>query len=173
MKNSNHFFRLPISSLLAAALLVSASPCFARENSSILYAKAATMAQGGDVEGAIPLFRHVVELSPSFVLGHYGLGKAYLCVDGRLDDAVKELKVATTCDRKFAKAYFYLGIAYMFRRNYDWAIDSFRDAYLADRSFVEALYNIAALYDKMGHPFKSKKFFHDYYSAIKGDNEPF
>lgn len=173
MKSSNPFSRSRISSLLFAALLMHALPCFARENSSVLYAKAAAMAQGGDVEGAIPLFRRVIELSPSFVLGHYGLGKAYLCVDGRLDDAVKELKTAAVCDRKFAKAYFYLGIAYMFRHNYDWAIDSFRDAYLADKTFVEALYNIAAMYDYMGHPFKSRKFFQDYYSAVRGDNEPF
>ena len=171
MKSSRPLSLLLINSIVA--VLLCASSCRAAENSSLLYQKAAAMARSGDVSGAIPLFKRVTELSPAFVLGHYGLGKAYLCVDGRLDDAVRELKKAVLCDRKFAKSYFYLGMAYMFRKDYDWAIDSFRDAYLADKTFIEALYNIGALYDLMGHPYKSKKFYNDYIAALRGENEPF
>jgi tetratricopeptide (TPR) repeat protein len=143
------------------------------ENSSLLYKKAADMAFAGDVAGAIPLFQRVTVLSPSFVLGHYGLGKAYLCVDGRLDDAVTELKKAVACDRSFAKAHFYLGMAYMFRRDYAWSVDAFLLAYKTDRTFIEALYNIGAIFDFMGHPFKSRKYFNDYAAAKSGENEPF
>ena len=107
------------------------------------------------------------------VLGHYGLGKAYLYVDGRLDDAVIELKKAVECDRSFSKAHFYLGMAYMFRKDYASAIDSFHQAYLVDRTCIEALYNMGAIFDFMGHPFKSKRYFGEYRAAKQGDNEPF
>ena len=160
---------------IAAALLILAvsAPCASLENSSLLYKKAADMAYSGDVEGAIPLFKKVTELSPSFVLGHYGLGKPYLYVDGRLDDAVIELKKAVECDRSFSKAHFYLGMAYMFRKDYASAIDSFHQAYLVDRTCIEALYNMGAIFDFMGHPFKSKRYFGEYRAAKQGDNEPF
>ena len=131
------------------------------------------MAQSGDVSGSIPLFVRVTELSPSFVLGHYGLGKAYLRVDGRTEDAVKELKKAVECDRSFSKAWFYLGMAHTFSKDYANAIDAFQGAYRADRSCIEALYNIGAVFDIMGHSFKSKKFFNAYFTAMSGGSEPF
>jgi tetratricopeptide (TPR) repeat protein len=173
MKSSKLLSLLLISSVAAASVVFSPCCCEARENSSILYDKAAAMAKAGDVAGAVPLFMHVTELSPEFVLGHYGLGKAYLLSGGKTEDSVKELKKAILCDRKFAKAYFYLGMAYMMQKEYYLAIDSFRNAYLADRSFVESLYNIGAIYDLTGHRFKSQKYFHEYFSAIRGGDEPF
>ena len=175
MKNFVIFFHLPVSRVLAAAtvIVLSALPLAARENSSLLYAQGASMAKSGDIAGATEVFKHVIELSPMFSLGHYGLGKAYLSADGKTDDAIKEFKLAVLCDKKMSQAHFYLGMAYMFRRDYEWAISEFYASYLTDKTCIEALYNIGAIYDLMGHPYKSLKYYKEYFDAKHRDEDIF
>ncbi|HPI14725.1 MAG TPA: tetratricopeptide repeat protein, partial [Spirochaetota bacterium] len=50
-------------------------------------------------------------------------------------------------DKGLARAYFYLGMAYMFSKRYGQSLNAFNAAYELDRNLVEALYNMAVIYD--------------------------
>ena len=143
-------------------LMIVTSWVYSRENSSQLYTQAAQLAQSGNIQEAIPLFEQVVKISPDFALGHYGLGKAFLYVEGRHKDSIAQLSKAVACDRRLARGYFYLGMAHMFAREYDRAIAAFSNAYALDKADSNALYNIAALYDITGRPLKALHYFHNY-----------
>lgn len=134
----------------------------APENSSALYHKGAALAKNGAVDQSIPLFRRVIELSPSYCLGHYGLGKAYLSSPGMLGDAIKHLRLCVRYDQRFAKGYFYLGMAYLFAKQYVPALHAFKSAYDYDETMLEALYNIFIIYDMMGQGFKAMVYYNKY-----------
>lgn len=135
---------------------------WARENSTDLYKAGVTAAQSGDIDGAIALFKKVIVVSPYYSLGYYGLGKALLYKEGRLDDAEKHLKYAVKLDRKLARGHFYLGIALMLNKKRIHAIHAFNLAYRYDDSIIEALFNIGAIYDSMESRHKAKMFFGKY-----------
>lgn len=145
-----------------AALFLLPGMVFARENSATLYREGAASARAGDFKQAEELFLRARQLSPSYVLPHYGLGRVYLQQPDRLDDAVDSLRRAIACDKRYSRAHFYLGMAYMLRKNYPHAIRAFADAYEYDKTAIEALYNIGAIYDLMDHPFKSRKYYQLY-----------
>jgi tetratricopeptide (TPR) repeat protein len=153
--------------LLITALQFAEFDLESRDNSSALCRKAATIALGGDIEGAINIFTNVVRISPYYSLGHYGLGKAYLYKEGRLDDAIKHLKRSVELDRKLSKGYFYLGMALMFDRNYIHALHAFSDSYRYDSGLIEALYNMGVIYDLMNSRSNSKKYFDQYNLRMK------
>ena len=148
---------------ICAVLLIMLPLCSgalnSRESSSELYQKGARLAISGDLDSAIPVFRKVIGLSPSYCMGHYGLGKAYLYKHGRLNEAVKHLKASVQLDRKFVKGYFYLGIAYFLARNYLHAAQAFKTAYNLDDSYIEALYNLGVVYDIMDNKYASQVYF--------------
>lgn len=149
-------------------------PLEARENSSLLYKKGARLAKAGKINESIKVFKRVVALSPWFCLGHYGLGKAYLHRRGHNKEAIKHLKKATELDRTHAPSYFYLGFAYFLGNKKIHAITSFQRAYDMDESMVEALYNIASLYDMMGNTLKAHLYFRQYRVAReRGEDEIF
>ena len=68
------------------------STIFPRENSSELYRTGEKEAISGNYDNAEKIFNEVIRISPSFVLGHYGLGKLYLHKEGNTHEAEKELK---------------------------------------------------------------------------------
>ena len=105
------------------------------------------LALSGDYNGAIKIFERVIIINPYYSLGHYGLGKAYLYKKGYLDESIKHLKKAVSLDRRLSKAYFYLGMAYYLSKKYVRALHAFKDSYRYDDSLIEALYNIAVIYD--------------------------
>ena len=131
----------------------------AAENSSILYKKGAEAANSGNYDEAEDIFKKVISLSPDFTLGHYGLGKLLLYKQGNAEKAQKELETAVSLDKSNSKAYFYLGFAYLYQKKYIPAIHAFNEAYNTDRTCIEALYNIGAIYDLMDSSFKSEKYF--------------
>ncbi|MCU0822251.1 MAG: hypothetical protein MUC95_07245 [Spirochaetes bacterium] len=133
-----------------------------RENSSILYQEAAKIAQSGDLDRAIPVFKEVVELSPSFSLGYYGLGKACLYREGMLDDALVYLRMAVKLDKTLSKGYFYLGMGYMLKRKYGDALNAFSTAYDQDKTMLEALFNSGVIYDMIQDRHMAKQYFEDY-----------
>jgi tetratricopeptide (TPR) repeat protein len=135
-----------------------------RESSSELYVKGARLAINGELDSAIPVFRKVIDLSPSYCMGHYGLGKAYLYKHGMLGEAVKHLKASVLLDRKFVKGYFYLGIAYFLARNYLHAAQAFKTAYNLDDSYIEALYNLGVVYDIMDNKYASQVYFTKFFN---------
>src|SRR4030042_3543785 len=103
-----------------------------RENSTELYQKGARLALDGQLDKAILVFNRVVDISPYYCLGHYGLGKAYLYKYGMVDEAIKHLKTSVKLDRKLVKGYFYLGIAYFLAKKYPPAAYAFKMAYNYD-----------------------------------------
>ncbi|HRZ25470.1 MAG TPA: tetratricopeptide repeat protein [Spirochaetota bacterium] len=147
--------------MLAAALCI---PCFSLERSSDLYKQGASLAMKGDIDGAIEKFRKAVEAGPYYCLAHYGLGKAYLYKYGMIDEAIIHLRESVMLDRKLARGHFYLGMAYLLKRNYVYAVHSFKAAYEADDSMIEALYNIGVAYDMMGKDYNAVIYFRKYYA---------
>jgi len=135
-----------------------------RENSTELYRKGARLAIDGELDKAILVFKKVVEISPYYCLGHYGLGKAYLHKYGMIDDAIRHLKTAVELDRKFVKGYFYLGIAYLIAKKYPQAAGAFKSAYSYDDTYIEALYNIGVVYETMDRSYQSAVYYNKYLS---------
>jgi tetratricopeptide (TPR) repeat protein len=155
--------RMRIAAALIAALMsAAAGAAEPRENSTDLYQQGAKLAIEGDLDKAIPVFKKVVEISPYYCLGHYGLGKAYLHKYGMIDDAIRHLKTAVDLDRKLVKGYFYLGIAYMIAKKYPQAGRAFKQAYSYDDTYIEALYNIGVVYETMDRSFQSGFYFNKY-----------
>ena len=134
-----------------------------RENSSVLYKEGANFALQKNYAKAEEKFKRTIELSPNFVLGHYGLGKTYLISGGNITDAIYHLKQATLFDKRFAKAFFYLGFAYYFNKKYISAINTFWKAYTLDSTYIEALYNIGMIYDIMESSYKCRKYYEMWY----------
>ena len=156
---------------LIGALLVAAAPALSRENSTEIYGKGARLALDGQLDKAILLFRKVVEISPYYCMGHYGLGKAYLYKYGMLDDAIRHLKRAVTLDRRLARGYFYLGLAYQMARRYPQAIHAYKSAYQFDDTIIEALYNLGVVYETMEKSYESGLYFTKYGEAKMGQEE--
>ena len=141
------------------------------ESSDALYKKGVSLARASNIIEAEKTFRRVIEISPWFCLGHYGLGRTLLMKKGNLDDAVKHLKRSVELDRSFAKGYFYLGLALFMNKKYIPAIHAFMDAYKNEPVMIEALYNTGAVYDVIGNPFKSKYYFSKYFLEKKRRDE--
>ena len=137
-------------------------PCSAIENSSKLYEKGAQEALAGNIDNAIEIFKKVIDVSPHYTLGHYGLGKAYLYKKGKLKEAIFHLKRSTDLDKKFAKGYFYLGMAYYFSTKYIQAIHAFKKAYKYDETMIEALYNLSMIYDIIDKDFMAREYYRKY-----------
>jgi tetratricopeptide (TPR) repeat protein len=142
-----------------------AAPCSlaAREKSPELYRQGASYALAGDIDRAIEVFKKVVERSPYYCMGHYGLGKAYLYKYGMLDQAVRHLRESVKLDRKLARGHFYLGMAYMLQVQYVRSLHAFKAAYETDDTLVEALYNMAAIYEIIGKDYEAWFYFRKYY----------
>lgn len=143
------------------------------QSSTQLYETGASYAKSGDFENASKYFKETIKISPYYCMGHYGLGKLNLYNGGDLKVAEKELLLATKLDKRFAKAHFYLGVAYMLREKYLYSIKSFKKAYESDKSYFQALYNIGAVYDLMGHPFKSYNYYKKYYVELEKEKSDF
>jgi tetratricopeptide (TPR) repeat protein len=162
-----------IATAIAASCLLGAGGATGaqRENSTELYRNGARLAIGGELDRAILVFKKVVDISPSYCLGHYGLGKAYLYKYGMLDEAIKQLKLAVRLDRKLVRGYFYLGIAYYMDGKYPQAIDAFKSAYGYDDTYIEALYNMGIIYDLMHKSYESTIYFRKYISEKLKEEE--
>lgn len=143
----------------------------AAENSALLYKQGRDLALKGDIDAAVEKFKQSIKLSPYYVLPHYGLGRCYLNIEGKRKEAIREFKISITLDKKFSPAYFYLGLAYMFEERYAYAVNQFKSSLLYDSRRIEALYNIGAVYDLMGHPNKSLLYYDQYLRAKKADSE--
>lgn len=166
---------MPVRALTLLLLILFVSmPLSARVNSSSLYLTGAAAAQKGDYKSAEKIFREVIKESPYFCLGHYGLGKVLLLTGSDMKESIQELQRACELDHSLAKAYFYLGLAYMMAGKRVYAIHAFDKAYKKDPAFIEALYNIGALYDEIGAAAKARLSFARYLSEkSRGEGEIF
>ena len=157
--------------LLLLIFIFFTAPVLSREKTSQLYHEGESLALKGDIDGAIEIFKKVVELSPYYCMGHYGLGKAYLYKYGMLDLAIQHLSEAVKLDRKLAKGHFYLGMAYFLGRKYIQALHSFKNAYDNDDSLIEALYNISVIYDIMGKKYEAEVYYKKYITEKERDED--
>ncbi len=148
--------------VLALLALLAAAPAAARENSTELYREGARLAMEGKLDEAITVFRRVVEISPYYCMGYYGLGKACLYRGGMLDEAIRSLKTAVSLDRKLVRGHFYLGLAYFMARRYMEAAFSFKSAYAYDDTYIEALYNLGVVYEIIERDYDSKIYYGRY-----------
>ncbi|MBN2039581.1 MAG: tetratricopeptide repeat protein [Spirochaetes bacterium] len=155
------------STFVLTVLFLYTVPVYSLENSTQLYENAVELAKKGEIDAAIEAFKRTIKASPNYSLGHYGLGKAYLYKDGMLQEAVKHLKLSVELDHSLSKGYFYLGIAYMLSKKYEPAIHAFSDAYRYDNEKVEALYNIAAIYEILQNNYQSQKYYKLYLERMK------
>lgn len=141
------------------------------ENSSFLYRKGTELALAGRHEEASLVFKQVIEISPYYSLGYYGLGKIYLFKYGMLDQAVFHLARAVDLDKRFAKGYFYLGMAYLLNGKLLGALHAFDSSYRNDSNLTEALFNIGVIYDLMGKTYESGVYFKKYNKSMESDDD--
>ncbi|HOT43853.1 MAG TPA: hypothetical protein PLM53_05325 [Spirochaetota bacterium] len=166
----NKFFMGAAVALFALSLAATAGAT-PRENSSELYRKGARLAIDGQLDKAILVFKKVVEISPYYCMGHYGLGKAYLYKYGMMNDAIRHLKTSVKLDRKLVKGYFYLGIAYFMGKHYREAASAFKSAYSYDDTYLEALYNLGVVYEIMEQQYKSSVYYNRYLEERAKESE--
>jgi len=157
--------------LTAFVLLMTSFSIDAAENSTELYERGASLAKKGNMNEAVRIFKEVIRISPSYSLGHYGLGKSYLFFDDRQADAVRHLKICVTLDRSLAKGYFYLGMAYYFSDDYVRSIHSLKTAYTKDQSLVAALYNLSIMYDIINRKYQSLVYYRKYIEELEKDED--
>lgn len=148
--------------LIGTCLIPAGLPLQSRQNSTELYSRAAAQARGGDIDGAVSAFREVLEVNEYYALGHYGLGRALLYKEEKLNEAIRHLRLSVTYDRRLARGHFYLGLAYMLAGKYENALHAFANAYEYDREILEALFNMAVIYDLMKVDYKADRYFQWY-----------
>jgi len=112
-------------------------------------------------------FKKAVELSPASCLAHYGLGRVYILKKEKMGEAILHFKASVIMDPNFAKGFFYLGLAQLFKgKNID-SLHSFSSAFDKDKKYIEALYNIGAVYDMLGDSFKAFLYYKRYVTESK------
>jgi adenylate cyclase len=90
-------------------------------------------------------FAKALRINPNYMTAHhwYSIHLAYL---GRLDEAIKELKIAEELDPLSAMIHTYAGIVYFHARQYEVAMKEFEKALELDPNFVPAHGNLWDLY---------------------------
>ena len=143
-------------------LFLSVAALYAEKNSTEYYSEGLEYARSGRLDLAEQSFKKTIEVNQYYCLGHYGLGRVYMYQAETMDRAIAHLEKAVELDSNFAPAYFYLGIAQMLSNKYVDSIHSFNNAYEKDSRFVEALYNMGAVYDLIGNEYKAFYYYRKY-----------
>lgn len=80
----------------------------------------------GDYEKALSIFRSAVAGKPGNPIPRLDLGRVYF-ESGKTDLAIVEYKKAISLNNNYAKAYYYLGLAYMKKKDNESARSAFRE----------------------------------------------
>ncbi|MDE2998855.1 MAG: tetratricopeptide repeat protein [Gemmatimonadota bacterium] len=116
----------------------------------LLYQRGTQLAERDSLVAAAARFQSVLMINPKHTPSHVGLGHVHL-KSGDLKKAEKAFRQALRKRENYAPALNGLGM--VFRNTdkmLDWAIKYFRSAYQADRSYIEAYVNLAAVYREIG-----------------------
>ncbi len=97
----------------------------------------------------VTIWEDVVAKSPKKARAHMQLGVAYNAV-GRLDDAIREHKIAIKKNPGFYRTYYNLGNVYLKQGEYDKAITQFGKALSIRPDFKQAYYNLGIAYKETG-----------------------
>ena len=96
-------------------------------------------------------FRAALDINPKHAPSYVGLGHIYL-KRNELGLAEESFREALRKWKNYAPALNGLGLVFRnSEKTLDWAIKYFRSAYQADRSYVEAYYNLAQTYREIGN----------------------
>lgn len=116
-------------------------------------------------EQAIGAFLAALALQEDSAPAYVGLGQAYF-ESGDLEAAEKAFKDALKKDKKYAPAFNGLGLVYTKKKNaLRRAIQYFRDANRADKTYSEAQYNLAKTLEDFG----SSETLKEYQNVLKID----
>lgn len=104
----------------------------------------------------------------------YQLGRVYF-ENSKIDDAIKEFQLAVSEPRYRLRAYNYLGLCFSSKKMYDLAEVQFNSALqeLTKTSHIdefskEVLYNLASVYERMGHIDKAVEKYKEIYKVDIG-----
>jgi tetratricopeptide (TPR) repeat protein len=97
----------------------------------------------------VTLWEDVVKKSPHKARPHYNLGAAYQ-EQGRLDDAVKEYKMAINLEPDFVKAHHNMGLAYERQGRLDDSIKEYQTAIKLKPDYPIIHSNLGVAYQKQG-----------------------
>ena len=99
-----------------------------------------------DFPGAEREFQHAIQLNAGDFEAHFGYGITYFAPLGRMDEALRELKLARDLDPLSPIGTTYLGLAYLFAGNRAEAIAQYKKALELDPTFIEAHLSLANAY---------------------------
>ncbi len=142
--------------LIAAVLTlpIASTDAQSRENASksdSLYQMGMQLSEQDSLAAAVGQFQAVIKLNKKHAPAFVGLGHVYL-KRGNLKDAEKAFRKALRKQKDYPPALNGLGLVFRNSdKTLDWAIGYFRSAYQADRSYVEAYYNLAQTYREIGN----------------------
>lgn len=119
---------------------------------------AAAYTRNLDWRDKIEFYEDMASKSPRKPSVHYDLGKLYKDV-GRLDDAVREYKIAIRLKPDYAEAHTNLGNVYLEKGYFDQAIEEYVVALRIDPSDPETYYNIGTAYYNQMSPQKAASAF--------------
>lgn len=97
----------------------------------------------------ITLWRDVVTKSPKKARVHHSLGHAYL-IQGRLDEAVTELRTSIQLDPNFPDAHNSLGVAYGQQGQGEASIQEYQTAIRVKPNYAQAYFNLGVAYGERG-----------------------
>ena len=99
-----------------------------------------------DWPGAEREFQRAIQLNPNSWGAHFGYGITYLCPRGRSAEGLNETRLARELDPLSPVTNTYLGLALIFNRQGDAAIEQFKKALNLDPHFAEAHLHLANAY---------------------------
>jgi tetratricopeptide (TPR) repeat protein len=107
--------------------------------------------EAGLLPEAIAEFTKAASLDPRFPRVHYNLGLAYLRNEGasKLAEAEAEFKAELVSNPDEYFANFYLGIVYIFQRNWDLAIDALQRASRAQPDNPDPYFQLGQAYQEL------------------------
>ena len=113
-----------------------------------------------DWPGAEREFKRAIQLNPNSWGAHFGYGITYLCPRGRSAEGLQETRLARDLDPLSPVTNNYLGLALIFNRQMDAALEQFKKALSLDPHFAEAHLHLAAGYLDNGN-------FEQFYAEIE------
>ncbi len=153
-------------------ILFSSRIVYSSQSSSELFKEGVEFAKKEKYVLAIQFFKDSANKSPYFSLAHYGLGKTYLLVPGKIDNAILHLNQSVKLDRSYSRAFYYLGTAYFFKKKYILAIKNLIKSYkMSENQNVIALYNVGCIYDILGNKRLSSLYFTKYIDKISEEDD--
>ncbi len=112
-------------------------------------ALAETLAEGGNLPGAIRAYRRAIRAEPDSASAHYNLANSYLDLK-QYDQAISEYREAITYDPTHIKAQNNLGYVLEKTGDLEAAAQSYQSALNLNPGFYSSLSNLTRVYIKLG-----------------------